>query len=252
MPTIDTNVKAQFEREGYLLGIPILAGEEVVAARQAYNRLEQQPRQLSAKGRITNAHHYDAAIWKIATHRRVLETVETLIGPDIILMSTGFFVKQPSTNDKFVAWHQDTMYWGLEPPFALTVWLAIDDVDTENGCMRVIPRSHKLGLLPHRTSGREGNLLGEDQEIDAALFDEPSAVDFCLKAGFASVHHGELIHGSNPNCSTRRRCGMTIRFTHPQVRPITDGPHPFRDKPILVHGEDRYGHFQYAPRPEFA
>jgi len=243
------SLKDQFEKDGYILGVPILTADEVVAARGAYERLELQTSERSAKGRITNAHQYDEAFFKLATHPRVLEIVETLMGPDIIILSTGFFVKAPSSSDKFVAWHQDTMYWGLTPPFALTVWLAIDDADTENGCMRVIPGSHRLGLLPHGISGREGNLLGGDQEIDTVHFDESSAVDFCLNAGFASLHHGELIHGSNPNHSTRRRCGMTMRFTHPGVSPVTDGPFPFKEQPILVRGEDRFGNFQLAPLP---
>jgi ectoine hydroxylase-related dioxygenase (phytanoyl-CoA dioxygenase family) len=231
--------------------MPILDANQVLAARADYERQEREHLERSGKGRITNAHHHDEAMWKLATHSRALDLIETLIGPDIVLLSSGFFVKPPSSDDKFVAWHQDTMYWGLTPPFALTIWLAIDDVDAHNGCMRVIPRSHLVGLLPHRASGKTGNLLGEDQEIDSALFDENSAVDFCLQAGFASVHHGELIHGSNPNRSTRRRCGMTLRFTTPCVQPVKGGAHPFRDRPLLVRGEDRFGHFKYAPAPNF-
>jgi ectoine hydroxylase-related dioxygenase (phytanoyl-CoA dioxygenase family) len=244
-------MRDRFERDGYLLGLPILTPAEVGQARNAYERLEREVSARSSKGRITNAHHTDEAMWRIASHPRVLETVESLIGPDIVLLSTGFFVKPPSANDQFVAWHQDTMYWGLVPPFAITLWIAIDDADIENGCLRVIPGSHRLGLLPHRTSDRAGNLLGENQEIDPALFDEASAVDFCLRAGEASAHHGELIHGSNPNRSTRRRCGMTLRFTTPAVRPVRDGEHPFRDRAILIQGEDRFGHFNFVPKPDF-
>ena len=245
-------IKEAFERDGYVSGLPVLSESETLRYRTAYDRLEAEAAARGITARITNRHHEDPAIWALATHPRVLEYAREILGPDVVLLSSGFFVKQPGASDKFVAWHQDTTYWGLNPPFAITVWVAIDDSDVENACMRVIPGSHKVGLLPHRKSGREGNLLGQDQEIESSLFDESSAVDFILKAGHASIHHGELIHGSNANCSNRRRCGMTIRFTTPIVKPVLDGPNPFRDKPILVCGEDRFGHFIYAPRPAHA
>jgi len=121
-----------------------------------------------------------------------------------------------------------------------------------NGCMRVIPGTHKYGLLPHAEARKVGNVLAHDQEISAEHFDESTAVDFVLKAGFASLHHGELVHGSNPNCSTRRRCGMTMRYTTPNVKPVYGGRFPFNEKPILVRGEDRYGHFNLSPPPQAA
>lgn len=245
-------LKELFERDGYVTGLGLLSEAEVLRYRAAYERLESDAAARGSKARITNRHLEDSDIWALATHPRVLECAREILGPDVILLSSGFFAKQPDSHDKFVAWHQDTTYWGLNPPFAITVWIAIDDSDVENGCMRVIPGSHKVGLLPHGKSGKEGNLLGQDQAIAPSLFDESSAVDFILKAGQASIHHGELIHGSNPNCSKRRRCGMTIRLTTPRVKPVLDGPNPFREKPILVCGEDRFRHFDCVPRPAFS
>ncbi|HWP40235.1 MAG TPA: phytanoyl-CoA dioxygenase family protein, partial [Tepidisphaeraceae bacterium] len=142
-----------------------------------------------------------------------------------------------------------TTYWGLEPPFAVTLWIAIDKSDVENGCMRVIPGSHRGGLLPHGKAGKSGNILGHNQEIDPRLIDESRAVDLELEAGQASLHDGLTVHGSNPNRSNRRRCGMTLRFTRPDVRPV---PGVFVDKPILISGQDRYRNFTYVPRPDFA
>lgn len=248
----DPSLKQRFDRDGYLLDLPLLTHSQVNHARRAYERLEAETIRRNPKGRITNAHHSDPEFWNLATGHRVMELVETLIGPNIVLLSTGFFAKAPNTDEKFVAWHQDTTYWGLEPPFAVTVWIAIDDSTIENGCMRVIPGSHHKGLLPHGTSDREGNVLGQNQEIDPSLFDSSTAVDFVLKAGRSSVHHGLLIHGSNPNCSSRRRVGMTARFCTPDVKPVKDGPYPFVDRALLVHGEDRFDHFDYAPTPAFA
>ncbi len=245
-------LKEQFEQDGYVLGLELLNNTQVARYRRAYERIEKEVSLRNPKGRITNMHLEDAEIWELATHPRVLEWVGSIVGADIVLVSSGFFVKPPESTGQFVAWHQDTTYWGLEPPFAITAWIALDDADVENGCMRVIPGSHKLGLLPHCESKQQGNVLGQNQEIDLAQFDASTAVDFVLKAGSASLHHGELIHGSNPNCSRRRRCGMTVRFSIPAVRPVKTGEYPFRDRPVLVCGEDRYGHFEYVPKPDFA
>lgn len=241
-------IKEVFERDGFVIGVPILSEPEVRRYRAAYDRLEADARARGQKTRITNRHHDDAEIWSLATHPRVLEVATAILGSDVVLLSSGFFAKQPQDGDHFVDWHQDTTYWGLQPPFAITVWIAIDDSDVANGCMRVVPGTHRVGLLVHGTSSKAGNLLGQNQAIDPALFDVASAVDCILKAGQASIHHGETVHGSNPNTSTRRRCGMTIRLTTPSVKPV---PGQFSDRPILVRGKDRFGHFQYAPTPPF-
>jgi ectoine hydroxylase-related dioxygenase (phytanoyl-CoA dioxygenase family) len=243
--------REQYQREGYLLGLPILSDSEVYHYRSVYERLDDEAARQTPRQRITNRHHDDPEMWNLATHPAVMAIVRELLGDDLVLLSSGFFAKKPGEPDAYVAWHQDTMYWGLQPPHALTVWIAIDDSDEENGCMRVIPRSHRLGLLPHRDADKAGNMLSRNQSIDPSYFDESTAVDFVLKAGQASVHHGELIHGSNANLSPRRRCGMTIRFTTPNVRPILEGPNRFTDRPILVSGKDHFGHLPYVARTAF-
>jgi ectoine hydroxylase-related dioxygenase (phytanoyl-CoA dioxygenase family) len=213
-----------------------------------YDQLEADRKAKGITARPTQQHLVFKPFWDLATDPRVLEVAQTAIGPDLVLIATGFFSKTPGDCEKYVAWHQDTTYWGLEPPFAATLWIAIDDSDIENGCLRVIPGTHKGGLLPHGKAAKSGNILGNDQEIDPAAIDVNRAVDLELKAGQASLHHGLTVHGSNPNTSNRRRCGMTVRFTTPDVKPV---PGVFVDKPILISGEDRYGNFKYVPRPTF-
>ena len=151
--------------------------------------------------------------------------------------------------DKFVAWHQDVTYWGLEPPEAATAWLAVDDVDIGNGCMRVIPGSHRQGILTHDKSPIAGNLLSINQEIPADSFDETHAVDLVLKAGQMSIHDGLLIHGSNPNHSRRRRCGLAIRYIASHVRQVQSNSLGKFYQPILVCGRDEYGYFPRFPAP---
>lgn len=234
--------------DGYAAPLDILLPEEVARYRLAYDRLERDRAAKGITARPTQQHLVFKPFWDLATHPRVLEVIKSAIGNDVVLIATGFFSKAPGDAGKFVAWHQDTTYWGLEPPFAITIWIAIDDSDVQNGCLRVIPGSHRNGLLPHGKSARNGNILGNNQEINPNAIDETIAVDLELKTGQASMHDGLTVHGSNPNTSGRRRCGMTLRFTTPDVKPV---PGVFVDKPILLCGEDRYGHFEYVPRPAF-
>ena len=108
-------------------------------------------------------------------------------------------------SEKFVAWHQDVTYWGLEPAYAITAWYAVDDADAGNGCMRVIPGTHRTGIREHGKSDMKGNLLSINQEVPVTEDEGDSAVDLPVPAGEISLHHGVLIHGSNPNRSDRRR-----------------------------------------------
>jgi ectoine hydroxylase-related dioxygenase (phytanoyl-CoA dioxygenase family) len=244
----ERTIAGRFEREGYVSPLDVLTGAEVARYRHVYEQIEADRAARNITARPTQQHLEHEAFWELVHHPRVLQLARAAVGPDVILIATGFFSKPAGAIDKFVAWHQDTTYWGLEPAYAVTLWIAIDDSDTENGCMRVIPGTHHA-ILPHGKAARAGNMLAHDQAIDADAIDESRAVDLVLQAGQASLHHGMTVHGSNPNRSTRRRCGMTLRFTRPDVKPVAG---VFRDKPLLLLGEDRFGHFEYVPRPAFA
>src|SRR5207248_1920795 len=133
--------------------------------------------------------------------------------------------------------------WGLEPPCALTVWYAVDDSDRENGCMRIIPGSHGEGIRAHGTAQQEGNLLSINQEVPVTPAEEQSACDLILHAGEVSIHDGALIHGSLPNRSNRRRCGLTLRYVPTTVKPIALNSMGKRWNAVLVRGCDEYNHF---------
>jgi ectoine hydroxylase-related dioxygenase (phytanoyl-CoA dioxygenase family) len=195
-----------------------------------------------------------AFIWKAATHLKILDVIEALMGPDLVLLATHIFCKYPTAdmgNEAFVAWHQDATYWGIEPPNVMTAWLAIDDSDEENGAMQVLPGTHRQGILDHGKSDRKDNLLSVNQAIDPSNFDESTAVTLTLNAGQISLHHGLAVHGSLPNCSNRRRCGMTLRYTTPDVKFVPRDDQLFEWKTVLVRGEDHFGNLALLPAPEF-
>jgi len=239
-----------YHREGYLSGIPVMTGAEVQLYRDAFDALEAKEGHETAQNKLFDRHFDVQFIWEIATHPPILDCVTSILGPDVLLLSTHCFCKYGPA-DKFVAWHQDLRYWGLEPPVSITAWYAIDDSDRENGCMRVIPRLHKDRLLEHGRSKQAGNLLSINQEVAVSANDEAQAVDCVLKAGEMSLHDGMLIHGSLPNRTTRRRCGLAVRYIPTHVKPLEAGPvgTDWKWRPILVRGTDCEHNFELQDRP---
>lgn len=185
---------------------------------------------------------------ELAHNEEILDLVEQLIGPDIMLWGCQAFCK-PAGDGMEVPWHQDGHYWPIKPLATCTAWIAIDDSVVENGCLRVIPRSHReQTLCSHLKEDRDDVVL--NQRVQDNLFDESTAVDVELEAGQMSLHDVYLIHGSNPNRSPRRRAGLAIRYM-PATSFFDRGGTAdasagymvdFSSRPIwLVRGEDRTG-----------
>ena len=240
----------RFKQKGFLSGIPAMTDEQVGHYHSQFDTLEAEAGKTQATNKLFDGHFEHQFIWEIATLPSILECVEVLIGPNVHLLGTHFFCKYGPTT-KFVAWHQDVTYWALDPPLEITAWVAIDDSNRENGCMRVIPCSHHQQIVEHGKSKQEGNLLSINQEVSVSEQDEQLAEDCVLKAGEMSLHEGMLLHGSLPNHSTRRRCGLAVRYIPTTVRPTGHGPagSNWTWKPLLVRGVDQEHHFQPAKHP---
>jgi hypothetical protein len=146
---------------------------------------------------------------EVAALPEILNMVEQLLGPDLILWGSQVFAK-PAKTGMEVPWHQDSHFWQMRPLVACSVWIAIDDVTIENGCMRYIPGSHKHGLLSHYVEGRADVAVGD--AVQPHLVNSEAAKDDVLIAGQFSIHHSDLIHGSMPNRSTKRRSGLVFRY----------------------------------------
>jgi len=234
---------ARFNRDGYLKGMRIFGEDEVLEIRRYFDDL--LVRTLASGGdsySISTAHLGHGRVHDLLTDRRLVAVVKDLIGADAIGWGSHFFCKMPG-DGKRVAWHQDASYWPLTPSKAVTVWLAIDDADVENACMRFIPGTHLLGHLTYRLSENdEANVLNQTVEGIENL--EPP-VDVELKAGEISVHSDLLLHGSESNQSRRRRCGLTLRYCPADVRADLG----WNAKGVIVSGVDRSGHWGNAPRP---
>lgn len=241
----------EFASNGLVSKIEILTEPEMVVYQQAFDQLEAETGKKASQNGLVDLHLRNARVWELVIHPKALIAVSEILGPNLVLLGTHFFCKYPEMSESFVSWHQDVTYWGLTPSKAVTLWLSIDGADIANGCMRMIPGSHHAGQLPHGKSEVAGNLLSVNQEISPSLIDDSLAVNIELPAGSASLHDGLTIHGSNPNRSSRRRCGLTMRFTSTDVKP-SNAPGTWKWNPLLVQGEDYYGNFDYRERPQFA
>ncbi len=252
---LEVNLTQEFETRGFVSGIKIFDEEGVGRVRGQFDALEAKEGRERCQIGLLDRHLDQRFVWDLGAHPKILDAVEAVIGPDVMLLATHFFCKYPEPQDagqgraeRFVAWHQDVTYWGLDPAFAITAWYAVDDSDAENGCMRAIPGTHH-GIREHGKSERKGNLLSINQEVPVTPEEEARAVDMPLRAGEISLHHGALIHGSNPNRSSRRRCGLTLRYIPTSVKQVKTNSigRPYRA--ILVRGKDAHRHFEEIAPP---
>lgn len=193
-------------------------------------------------------HHWlmkDDAFWvRLISDPRMLDVAQLFVGPNIALFASHYISKPPFDGQP-VLWHQDGSYWPLEPMEVVTLWLAVDRADPENGCMRVIPGTQHMDLQQMRQR-QEESVLGS--AIDDAFVDESKAVDIILEPGDVSVHHPNVIHGSNANTSPRRRAGLTIRYIPTTTRILTDEPWP---SVFHLRGEAVPGINDYNPFPKY-
>ncbi len=229
-----SKIKADWDRDGYVTAMPILTEAEAAAYRADFEAAEAQHGALHYKAKM---HTVLPSALELATHPKVLDAVEAILGPDILLYDCEYIVKEPKT-DSFVSWHQDLTFWGLSDDAQVSLWLALSPANADSGCMRMIPGSHKQGVFAHDTSDDANNVLLQSQTVQGV--DETQAVLCPLKPGEASFHHGWTLHASMANHSDDRRIGFNAQFIAPHVRQTKHD----KDTVMLVRGQDRYGHFE--------
>ena len=231
-----------YNRLGYVQPFDIFNPLEMSRIRSYFDRLMRDLGPAGAYG-INCYQARMAGLWDIATHPRILDHVQDIIGENVICWATAILSKQAG-DPKRVPWHQDASFWKLSPARTVTVWLAVDDVDEENAAMRFIPGSHNKGAI--KTSEMGDTSVFHKGIADAERFGAP--VSNTLKSGQISLHADMLIHGSEPNLSTRRRCGLTLRYCPPDVR-IQDAKWAQGVEAIIARGADTSGHWRHHPRP---
>lgn len=190
-----------------------------------------------------------AAFLQLARDPEIVELVAGVLGPDVILWGCHVFCKPPVEGYE-TPWHQDGHYWPIRPLATCTVWVALEDSKVDNGCLRVVPGSHR-GRVLHDHLHEDRADLTLQQRLAPGTFDENEAADVELEPGEMSLHDVYMIHGARPNTSTRRRTGVALRYMPATslfdraLRPV-DGksgvPVNFARRPLwLVSGVDRHG-----------
>ena len=233
---------ARYRRDGYHFPIDVLSEAETRALRAKLEAHEHSVGGPISGDRRHKPHLYLTFLSDLIHHPRILDAVEDVLGPNLLVWSTSFFIKEPD-NAGFVSWHQDATYWGLSSPDVMTVWVAFTPANLLNGCMMFMPGSHEQ-QLEHVDTFDKNNLLSRGQEI-AVKVDESKGVPVVLKPGQASLHHVLLAHGSAPNKSSDRRIGFAIRYIPTHVKQAVGT----RDSATLVRGVDTFHHFEHEPRP---
>ena len=240
---------ATYQRRGIVFPIPVVSKEEMARFRDAYENFCEQLGSRPNAAQSRNPHLFHRWAYDLATHPRVLDAIEQIIGPNILVHHASLFCKYPH-DGAFVSWHQDGYYLELNEPLLVSAWIALSDSNVANGCMRVVPESHRNGRAKHSSSAiSEKNLLPSGLEI-ACEVDERDATDVVLRAGEMSLHHVNLVHGSNPNHSAEPRLGFAVRYVAPSVRQaVASVP------TILARGRDDegyFGHLESPPTSSFA
>lgn len=225
----------QFREEGYVAPFRAVSRAEAGEYRRRVEAYEASAGHdanvtLKIKGHL-------AFPWLVELGRNpaLLDAVEDLIGPDILLFGASIFAKG-ARDPRFVSWHQDSAYFGLTPHHEVTAWVAFTESRPESGCLRVLPRSHLGPDMVHVETYAPDNMLGRGQTIEG--LDAASAVDLVLEPGEFSLHHERTAHHSLANSSGDRRIGFAFFYIPTSVR-STIG----RRTALLVRGEDRYGHW---------
>jgi hypothetical protein len=237
-------LEAHYRRDGFAFPYRTLPEAEAVGmAREVEALIEADSSALHHMR--SHPHLVFPAVDRLAHDERVLDAVERLLGPDLLLWNTSYFLKPPRSADH-VSWHQDLTYWGLSGTDQVSAWVALGPITIANGCMRFLPGSHRRPIESHRDTFSADNQLTRGQTLDVEI-DEAQAVPVTLRSGEMSLHHGHLFHASGPNATDEWRIGITMIYLAPSMRQVVAKT----DYARLVRGEDRFDHFECPPRPRF-
>ena len=241
------SIKERFTSDGFVFPLDAITSAQAADYRRRFTALEDrlEAYRIGRRGQVNHVHTVLRFVNEIARNDRILDAVEALIGPDILVWDCTFIIKE-ARSAGFVSWHQDVSYWGLEDEDAVvSAWLALGPVNRANGCMQFVRGSHRRGLVKHRDEYADGNILSRGQvaQVDIA---ENDVVHAELQAGQFSLHHGLVMHSSPANRSDSRRWGLVINYVAARNRQVVAPA----DLATPVRGEDRYGHFGHLPEPE--
>ncbi len=231
---MNSNISQQFYENGFFSPVKILNQEAALSHRA---ELEEVEAKLGPQHYQNKIHTIMRSAYELLSDPILLDAIEEIIGPDIMVYNSTYIIKEPNTLSH-VSWHQDLTYWGLDSDRQVSAWIALSPANDVSGCMRMIPGSHLSGERIHVIPEDDpDNVLYQSQTVEN--IDETKAVSCPLLPGQASLHHGWTLHASAPNQSNDRRIGLNVQYISPEVKQTKLPGY----SALLLRGEDRYGHY---------
>jgi non-haem Fe2+, alpha-ketoglutarate-dependent halogenase len=235
--------RQQYRSDGVVFPLRVLTIEEVrrfrAASDELENRLGGKPRTVE----VRQMHLHFPWACNLALHPRVLDAVEDVLGPNLLVWATELFTKHPGDAAVSIGWHQDRPYMGFEAGATTSAWIALADSTPANGCMRAVPGPGRHQAT--RTESADDRCNPQQKcRVTAVKVNEEQVVDIVLRAGEMSLHDIDIVHGSGPNHSEEKRIGFVVRYVTPEARPLEGRP-----PAILARGDDSGGHFQLVDPP---
>ena len=219
MPKVLTKEQIeQYHDEGFISPVRVISENEALSIKNQLEQVEADfPEEINAQSR-NNLHLSFAFLDALANNTIIVDAMEDLIGPDIALWASVMFIKEPSSK-QYVSWHQDATYMGLDSIDFPTPWIALSPSNRDTGCMTMISGSHHSEIQIHKDTFAENNILTRGQVIPEV--DKSKAIDLILEPGEMSIHHGAIIHGSQPNNSDQRRIGFSLQsYVPPSIKQV--------------------------------
>jgi non-heme Fe2+,alpha-ketoglutarate-dependent halogenase len=234
--------RAAFDADGYVGPFDLLAPDELARCReQLAGHLTSAGGLVDARLRI-NPHLLWVWVAELVRHPAILDKVQEILGPDLIAWRSVFFIKA-ARDPRRIEWHNDLAYWERSEEREVSAWIALTDSTTENGCVRVIPGSHRGELFERAMArSRSDRLMRMVVETEVG---KDGGVPIELLAGQFDLHHGGLLHRSPGNPTEKPRIGLAVRYVPSTVR--AGGPYT---SATLVRGKD-FGLYELEPSIRF-
>ena len=242
--TLNPDQVASYENDGFFNPVDVLSKSETAQYRERFEDYEKANDGWYELSKGQKLYLLQTWVAELASHPKVLDAVQDVLGPNIFVWGSSLFIKDPGQGT-YVSWRQDSTYWGLSSPDVVTAWIALSPATKQSGCMKMMPGSHKWDQVGHRDTFDKKNLLTRGQEVVVDV-NEGDSVLIELQPGQMSLHHVKLVHASDPNQSDFRRIGVAIRYIAPHVRQINAE----NDSAWLVRGDDSHANFIHEAPPK--
>ena len=239
-------IRQDFERNGFVSEMEVLAPKRIEYYFEKCKAFIDSYRSHPSFSEWTYYRTELVLKWvaELASEDSLLDVIEELIGPDILLWNAFLPVKPPRSNAYF-GWHQDATYWPVTPTDQIvSAWIALSTVNQTCGGMQMVRGSHLLGTLPHETTYDNSSMLKRGQQITTAV-DKDEIFDIDLQPGQASIHHTLTLHRSGPNNSEDWRLGVGLNFVNSQVGPLPG----YKDSAMPLRGNVEDSRFTFTQPP---